>query len=91
MENTLTKTLESIMNFERGQVVKYNPDNHGFRKPKAFENVRGRIAKVIHVEQKGDVNSSGQFVYGRTGRITVLWEGDSLTRIVNYKNLVILN
>lgn len=79
--------LESIINFEIDQRVILNPDNHGMslKKPENYRKIKDRVGRVVKIETKlGD----GELIC--TGRITVRWDGDYLTRIYSYKNLLIL-
>ena len=83
-------TLESIINFEVGQRVMLNPDNHGINKKRlgCYDKIKDRKGTIVKIEEQGNIDKkTGQFSYGRTGRITLEWEGDGTTRIYNYKNL----
>jgi len=84
------KTVESLINFEVGQTVIYNPDNHGFLHIGAYLKVAERKGKVVRVEQIGGYDKDWKPTYAKTGRITVEWDGVFETRIVNYKRLKIV-
>jgi hypothetical protein len=79
--------LESIANFEVNQRVILNPDNHGMspKKPENYRKIKDRIGRVVKIET---VLGDGELIY--TGRITVRWDGDYLTRIYSHKNLLIV-
>jgi hypothetical protein len=75
-------TLESIMNFERGQKVKINPD--------MVSKKVTRTGKVMCVYANQIANSNGVTEYKRTGEIEVWWYGNEKPKIENYKHLKII-
>lgn len=79
--------LESVINFAVGDKVIFNPDNHGYKNIGNYEKVKDRIGVVRFVESFVHRMDDGGFVYKESGRISVEWEGDFTTRIVNYKRL----
>ena len=87
-------TLESKINFEKGQRVILNPHNHGMNTVRIsnYLKIKDRVGTVVKIEEQGDIDKkTGQFYYGRTGRITLEWDGDGTTRIYKYKNLKIVS
>ncbi len=84
-------TLESIMNFEKDQIVMFNPDNHGFKLVGAYSKRANRKGVVLLVDVKGKIDNEGQFKYVRTGRITVRWEHQIIeSSIHHYSRLKIM-
>lgn len=77
-------TLQSIMNFERGQTVMLNPDNPGERL------TLDRKGKVVSIFVNQIANSNGAAEYIRTGNLEIMWEGNKRPKIENYKILKIV-
>jgi hypothetical protein len=82
--------LESIINFEIDQTVKYNPENHGFKFLGAYGKVKDRVGVVKNILTEGYINENGYPSQRRTGRICVLWNKDFSCKIINYKHLIIV-
>jgi len=70
--------LESIMNFERFQFVKINPDNPGTHTIKS----KG-IVRIIETKIEG-------FGSIPTGTILVLWNREHHAKPIHYSHLIIL-
>ena len=45
--------LESLINFKPGQIVKLNPDNHGFERPLMAERAMKRVLEVLTIQDNG--------------------------------------
>lgn len=82
--------VESLINFEIGKRVKYNPENHGFLKLGVYHKVMNREGTVGKLPCVGCLDEKGNAISKRTGQVWVLWDGDRSCRIVNYKNLRII-
>lgn len=72
--------LESLINFERFQIVRINPDNPGTHKMKS----KG-IIRIINVHKK-----QGWEDPVRTGYFQVLWNKEHRTKEIHYSNLIII-
>jgi len=85
-------TLESIINFNIGTKVIFNPENHGFKHLGAYDKVKNRTGRVSVIETlvKNNIYAPSGFEHRPTGRISVLWDGDEHPRIYNYKRLKII-
>lgn len=61
--------IESIMNFEIEQRVRFNPDNHGFTHLRAYGKIKDREGVVVKLPCIGYINEDGYPSQKRTGQI----------------------
>lgn len=82
--------IESLLNFEVGQSVKFNKNNHGFEYDGAYDKRKDDIGQVV----KLCIQEQGAFVGDYEGKLTgeILVRFDSRDRLikVHYSHLTIL-